>query len=373
MKFSTVTSVGVITLLPNVFAQSVCDKYTQALFNGNTATDQYKLVAALVNTALIGNYSKGAKNAVNGILVPGDYNGQAVNLLPYFNGGLLSTNRNNAGSSVNFIDGGGAIPLAQGMPASDTTSNQYKLVTHLYQYFGAALGCSSYGMDGFPAYQGSTKMYETHKFMNSNHNEMNYFIQQVGLSAASFGVSTADITTVANYLNSTFNYRCTPAAPLIPSAAPDLQAMCINSDCPVATSGAVCGSYNKANNGEGRDPATASSTPGPQLTALAAQLASISSSVNGASGASGASTAMGSVTTGTSIVVSDSSTRTEVYTSTMGGSAGGAMTSSGGASGSGGSGSGAAATPTSAKAAGNTLKMSGGVLAAGLAAAAFLL
>jgi len=132
------------------------------LFQQNTATNQYKLVAALVNTALIGNYSVG-KVAVNGILVPGDYNGKAVNLLPYFNGGYLSTNRNNVASSVNFIDGGGAIPLAQGKPADDETSNQYKLVTHLYQYIGAAAGCSSYGMDGFPAYQGSTKMYELHK------------------------------------------------------------------------------------------------------------------------------------------------------------------------------------------------------------------
>jgi len=121
--------------------------------------------------------------------------------------------------------------------------------------------------------------------MNSDINEMNYFIQQVGLSAASFGVAAADVSAIGNALNSAFNYRCSPAAPLVPSAAPDLQAICINSDCPTATAGAVCGSYNKANNGEGRDPATASSTPGPQLSALAGQLASISSSVHGVSGA----------------------------------------------------------------------------------------
>lgn len=124
MKFSrSVASIGAVAVLPSALA-TICDNYTTALFTDNTATNQYKLVSALVNTALIGNYSKGAKVTVNGILVPGDYNGQAVNLLPYFNGGYLSTNRNNQASSVNFIDGGGAIPLAMGMPASDATSNQ---------------------------------------------------------------------------------------------------------------------------------------------------------------------------------------------------------------------------------------------------------
>jgi len=33
-------------------------------------------------------------------------------------------------------------------------SNQYMLFTHLYQYFGALLGCSGYGTAGFPAYMG---------------------------------------------------------------------------------------------------------------------------------------------------------------------------------------------------------------------------
>jgi len=62
---------------------------------------------------------------VPGILAAGNYNGTAVDLLPYFNGGFASTNTGGTvGRSVNFLDGGGAAPLMKNMPADDTTSNQ---------------------------------------------------------------------------------------------------------------------------------------------------------------------------------------------------------------------------------------------------------
>ncbi|KAJ3354200.1 hypothetical protein HDU91_005794, partial [Kappamyces sp. JEL0680] len=37
--------------------QSICDKYTTALFNQNTGENQLKLLTALVNTVVIGNYT----------------------------------------------------------------------------------------------------------------------------------------------------------------------------------------------------------------------------------------------------------------------------------------------------------------------------
>jgi hypothetical protein len=52
-------------------------------------------------------------------------NNTEVNLLPYFDGGLASTNNGGImGVSVNFLDGGGAAPLMMNMPANDTSSNQ---------------------------------------------------------------------------------------------------------------------------------------------------------------------------------------------------------------------------------------------------------
>lgn len=51
--------------------------------------------------------------------------GTDVDLLPYFNGGLKSSNRGgSSGVSVNFLDGGGAAPLMKNMPADDDSSLQ---------------------------------------------------------------------------------------------------------------------------------------------------------------------------------------------------------------------------------------------------------
>lgn len=104
---------------------SICDFYTNALFDSSTAEDQYGLVTAVVNTAVIGNYTEPNQLAVPGILAPGEYNGTQVNLLQYFNGDLASTNTGgDAGESVNFLDDGGAEPLTMNMPASGTDSRQ---------------------------------------------------------------------------------------------------------------------------------------------------------------------------------------------------------------------------------------------------------
>ncbi len=106
---------------------SICDYYTTALLKENNATNQYTLLTLVVNTAVIGNYTKpnvGIK--VPGILATGTFNGTTVNLLPYFDGGLASTNDGgNAGVAVSFLDDGGAAPLMMNKPSDgNTTSNQ---------------------------------------------------------------------------------------------------------------------------------------------------------------------------------------------------------------------------------------------------------
>jgi len=224
---------------------SICDKYTTALLKTNNGANQYTLLTLVVNTALIGNYTQpNVGIAVTGILNPGMYNGTAVNLLPYFDGELLSTNRGGSGGvAVNFLDDGGAAPLMKNMPSNgNQTSNQYKLITHLYGFFGALLGCSDLGQNGFPAYAGSTAMGTVHKFMDLDAAEMGYFITQVGTAAASFGVTTDDVTAVGMALQTTFGMRCAPPAS-VPAAAPAaLQAICQASDCPESPN-ATCDAY----------------------------------------------------------------------------------------------------------------------------------
>lgn len=105
---------------------SICDFYAKALLKENNATTQAALLILVVNTAVIGNYSEvNVGIRVPGILAPGMYNGTQVNLLPFFSGGLASTNNGGSSGEVqNFLDDGGAAPLMMNMPANGMSSNQ---------------------------------------------------------------------------------------------------------------------------------------------------------------------------------------------------------------------------------------------------------
>jgi hypothetical protein len=104
---------------------SICDYYTGALLKKDSEANQELLLTLLVNTAVIGNYTQPNYNYVPGILTPGTYNGENVNLLQYFDGELASTNQGGkCGVVVNFLDGGGAAPLMQNKPADCRNCNQ---------------------------------------------------------------------------------------------------------------------------------------------------------------------------------------------------------------------------------------------------------
>ncbi|CZT52321.1 uncharacterized protein RSE6_13629 [Rhynchosporium secalis] len=228
--------------------QSFCDKYTTTLFTDNTQANQYKLLVAVVNTALIGNYSERNNGivvngilargevglAVPGMLEPGQVYRKGVNLLPYFNGDLAGTNQGEGhGVSVNFLDDGGVEALKAGKPSNGKTSRQYLLLTHLYEYFGEILGCSKQGGGDFPKYAGKSSMYSVHKYMYLSRHEVQYFIEQVAASALSFGVAAEDIAPVGQQLMKLFNYRCLPPTTVIQSQGAQLQSICTQMFCPL--------------------------------------------------------------------------------------------------------------------------------------------
>ena len=216
---------------------SLCDKYTTALFTNNTAENQLTLITLVVNTAIIGNYTKGAMNVVPGILAHGDIDGKMVNLLPFFDGSMNTTNVNNMPVKVNFLDDGGASPLLLNKPANGMNSKQYTLVTHLYKVFGGLLECSQQSNGSvFKSYDGVTSMFEVHKFMKLDNAQVMYFIKQVGLAALSFGVSMEDTNSIGNTLTNLFLMKCDIPIALVPGAIPDSQSICIADDCPVAKS-----------------------------------------------------------------------------------------------------------------------------------------
>jgi len=242
MRFSSIVIAAAVGLASaqRPANESICDYYTTALLKENNSTNQLTVLTLIVNTALIGNYSTiNVGIPVTGILAPGKYNGTDVNLLPYFDGSLVSTNRGSA-KAVNFLDDGGAAPLMKNMAsAGNMTSNQYLLITHLYSFFGILAGCSKVGTGSYPAYGGNTNMYNVHKYMDLNPTEMAYFITQVGTAAASFGVATEDVMALGNALTTTFNYRCSAPVTIVPGAPAEPQTMCQDATCPLAAN-ATC-------------------------------------------------------------------------------------------------------------------------------------
>ncbi|GAQ90081.1 hypothetical protein KFL_005970020 [Klebsormidium nitens] len=218
---------------------SLCDKYTKALLTDVTPENEYLLLTLLVNRAFGGNFTATAAGInVPGILAPGVVNGEAVNLLPYFNGQLKTTNEDNQPASVNFLDGGGVDALKQNLPAFDRTSNQYFLLTHLYQFFGVLLGCSqqsSTRSGAFPAYRGDVSMYQVHKFMALDNAQVMYFNGMVGTAFASFGGAPEDVAAVVAALNGLFGVACGDFYPIAPYAPPALQSVCTVEGCPLAS------------------------------------------------------------------------------------------------------------------------------------------
>ncbi|KAM4057264.1 hypothetical protein HRG_004094 [Hirsutella rhossiliensis] len=247
MRFSRVALAAAVTA---VHAErpddvSICDYYTKALLNENTPQNQATLLTVLVNTVVIGNYTlPNVGVQVPGILTAGQVDGVHVDLLPYFDGRLKSTNTGSGrGESVSFLDGGGADPLRRNLPANNKNSRQYFLLHHLYTFFGSLLRCSMQGGPGFNLYNGHASMYQVHKYMGLNHAEVSYFIQQVGLAAASFGVARNDIDTIANALNTIFNVRCAPPVDVIHTQGPQLQSICVDAESCKLAPGARCEQY----------------------------------------------------------------------------------------------------------------------------------
>jgi len=104
--------------------------------------------------------------------------------------------------------------------------------------------------------------------------EFGYFVTQVGLAAASFGVTQDDATAVGMSLSKAFGYKCSPEMMIIPNTPAEQQSICTEADCPTSPN-ATCAAY--------------STFAKPSLAA-----SNISSPVGGTSSASGSSTARAS-------------------------------------------------------------------------------
>lgn len=236
-------------LLPNVIvslplkvlnsSSTICERYTPS------NSTQYAWISKLINLAFTGDYTplpnlwpanpNGTYQA-SGVLDPNavyrDPCGEVtkINLVPYFNGTYKSNNRDGKAVAINFLDGGGVTALKSDIPAWDTKSNQYRLLTHFYQYFGIILGCSS---SDFPRYEGRASQFQIHRYMDLKAPEMHYFIHSVYDAALTLGVQGPDLVThvgdaisIGVGLDNIFNKQCAPPVKVAPYQESALQDMC---------------------------------------------------------------------------------------------------------------------------------------------------
>ena len=122
------------------------------------------------------------------------------------------------------------------------------------------------GMPGFSAYDGDPSMFEVHKFMSLNSIQLGYFIQQVALAGASFGVAQADLEAVGTALQHLFGLRCSPSVEIAKGQGAQLQAICVAQSCPLS-SDAVCNKYEgTAASGSPTANSSSTATMGPNST-----------------------------------------------------------------------------------------------------------
>ncbi|KAL8715832.1 MAG: hypothetical protein Q9220_000499 [cf. Caloplaca sp. 1 TL-2023] len=219
--------------------QTICERYTPA------NQTQYQWISKLINLAFTGDYTplpdlwpanpNGTYQA-SGILDPNSvyrdpcYTVTPINLVPYFNGTYKSNNRNGKPVALNFLDGGGVTALQTGVAAWEINSNQYKMLTGFYTYFGVLLGCSS---PSFPRYTGNPSQFQIHKYMDLKAPEMHYFIHNVYDAALTLGVQGPDLVThvgdaisIGVGLDNVFNKKCAPPTQVASYQPAALQDMC---------------------------------------------------------------------------------------------------------------------------------------------------
>lgn len=207
MKFFN--AILIVLMNISLVQSTICDTYTTALFTNNNSTNQLSLITAVVNLAVLGDPALN----VSGIL------SSEGGLAPIFAGAGPTTNRGGVAVTINFLDG---------------ASNQRVLLEHLYQFFGSLIGCTA---AGFPVYGGVPDMLQVHRFMDIDKKENDFFITQVGKAASALGVTSADVTIIANLLDSTFNTRC-PKALTAADGVPAFlvgtnPSICQNATCPL--------------------------------------------------------------------------------------------------------------------------------------------
>lgn len=116
------------------------------------------------------------------------------------------------------------------------------LFSNFFVGFARSFGCTLPPAP-LPKTNGPVSLAYAHKFMNLEHHQLGYFINQLSLAAVHYGVSAQDADTFRSTMNSRFNVRCAPGVSSNPSNPPQLLSLCQNPTCPLAVPVSDCAAY----------------------------------------------------------------------------------------------------------------------------------
>lgn len=232
---------------------STCDYYAQNLYGANNSQTQNQLVQHIVALAFGGAplSNTNISSDITGILNPGTFQDLSVDLAPWFNGVIDSTNLNDQAVGINWLDDGGLDPLHSYLNGSTSnvmltnTTNQYRLFAHFFQAFSHIFGCSDPPAPP-PSSSGSSgplSLAYVHKYMNLNYTDLGHFINQLSMATTNYGFSDQDSQTLNTDLNGMYNVRCAPPVTENPAQGPQLLSLCQADTCPLAVPNADCAAY----------------------------------------------------------------------------------------------------------------------------------
>ena len=92
---------------------SMCNYYARQLLGANNSDTQFQFVQSVVTLAFAGGEFPGSNvsSDLTGILNPGTFNNESIDLQPWFNGSIASTNLNDQPVGINWLDDGEIQPL----------------------------------------------------------------------------------------------------------------------------------------------------------------------------------------------------------------------------------------------------------------------
>lgn len=110
---------------------STCDYYAEVKYGANNSHTQFQLIQGIVGLAFGGAFNlSNVSSQLTGVLNPGTFSGEQINLLPWFDGTKASSNLDNEPTSIDWLDGGGLDPLYRFLSGEtsslqiDNTTNQ---------------------------------------------------------------------------------------------------------------------------------------------------------------------------------------------------------------------------------------------------------